>query len=105
MKIDAMKNKLEKRLAELSRETREIDAELHEPGNPDFEERAVEIEGEEILEGLGKVALDEIEQIKSALTRIELGTYGVCVVCGEDISNARLNAVPYAAKCIKCAGK
>src|SRR5215510_12292785 len=102
MNIDALKSQLEKRLSVLSREAREIDAELHEPGNPDFEERAIEIEGEEILEGLGKVALDEIGQIKSALTRIDLGTYGVCVVCGEDISDARLNAVPYAAKCIKC---
>jgi RNA polymerase-binding transcription factor DksA len=104
MNIDAMKQRLEKRLVVLMREARAIDAELHEPGNPDFEERAVEIEGEEILEGLGKVALDEIGQIKSALTRIDLGTYGVCVICGEDISDARLNAVPFAAKCIKCAG-
>lgn len=104
MNIDAMKRRLEKRLGELTRETREIDAELHEPGNPDFEERAVEIEGEEILEGLGKVALDEIAQIKSALTRIELGTYGTCVNCGDTISEARLNAVPYAARCMKCAG-
>ena len=104
MNIDVMKRQLEKRLSVLSIEARAIDAELHEPGNPDFEERAVEIEGEEILEGLGKVALDEIGQIKSALIRIDLGTYGVCVICGEDISDARLDAVPYAAKCIKCAG-
>ena len=104
MNIDAMKRRLEKRLGELTRETREIDAELHEPGNPDFEERAVEIEGEEILEGLGNVALDEIAQIKSALTRIKLGTYGTCVNCGDTISEARLDAVPYAARCMKCAG-
>lgn len=104
MNIDAMKRRMETRLKELTREAREIDAELHEPGDPDFEERAIEIEGEEILEGLGKVALDEIAQIKSALTRIELGTYGTCVNCGEEISEARLNAVPYAARCIKCAG-
>jgi len=104
MDIDALKQRLETRLAVLAHEARAIDAELHEPGNPDFEERAIEIEGEEILEGLGKVALDEIGQIKSALHRINLGTYGICVVCGDDISDARLNAVPYAAKCIKCAG-
>jgi RNA polymerase-binding transcription factor DksA len=104
MNIDAVKRRMVMRLAELAREPRAIDAELHAPGDPDFEERAVEIEGEEILEGLGKVALDEIGQITSALSRLELGTYGVCVVCGADISPARLNAVPYAAKCIKCAG-
>lgn len=102
MNIDAMKRRLEKRLAELNRETRAIDAELHEPGNPDFEERAIEIEGEEVLEGLGNVALDEMAQIKSALTRIDAGTYGVCTVCGNDIADARLDAVPYAARCVGC---
>jgi len=103
MNVQKMKQRLERRLAELTRETREIDAELHEPGDPDFEERAVQIEGEEVLEGLGKVALDEIAQIQSALKRVEAGTYGVCVKCGEDIAENRLEAVPYAARCIKCA--
>lgn len=103
MNVQKMKKRLEQRLAELTRETREIDAELHEPGDPDFEERAVQIEGEEVLEGLGRVALDEIAQIKSALARIEVGTYGICVKCGDEIVDNRLEAVPYAARCIKCA--
>ena len=103
MNVQKMKKRLEQRLAELTRETREIDAELHEPGDPDFEERAVQIEGEEVLEGLGRVALDEIAQIKSALARIEVGTYGICVKCGDEIADNRLEAVPYAARCIKCA--
>ncbi len=103
MNVQKMKKRLERRLAELTKETRDIDAELHEPGDPDFEERAVQIEGEEVLEGLGRVALDEIAQIKSALARIEAGTYGTCVKCGDDIADDRLEAVPYAARCIKCA--
>ena len=103
MNVQKMKKRLEQRLAELTRETRENDAELHEPGDPDFEERAVQIEGEEVLEGLGRVALDEIAQIKSALARIEVGTYGICVKCGDEIADNRLEAVPYAARCIKCA--
>ena len=103
MNLQQVKKRLEQRLAELTKETKEIDAELHEPGDPDFEERAVQIEGEEVLEGLGRVALGEIGQIKAALSRIDLGTYGVCVKCGEDIAENRLEAVPYAARCIKCA--
>ncbi len=103
MNVDAMKTRLERRLRELDRETHDIDAELHQPGDPDFEERAVEIVGEEVLEGLGNVALNEMSQIKAALTRIEAGTYGICVACGNEISDARLDAVPYAARCINCA--
>jgi RNA polymerase-binding transcription factor DksA len=102
MNVDKIKKRLETRLQELSREARSIDADLHKPGDPDFEERAVEIEGEEVLEGLGHVMLDEITQIKSALSRIEAETYGVCVKCGEDIAERRLELVPYAAKCVKC---
>jgi RNA polymerase-binding transcription factor DksA len=102
MNIDTMKKRLETRLQQLTREARSIDADLHKPGDPDFEERAVEIEGEEVLEGIGQVVLDEIGQIQSALSRIEADTYGVCVKCGEDIAEKRLELVPYAAKCVKC---
>jgi len=103
MNVEKMKKQLEKRLRELNKEARTIDADLHKPGDPDFEERAVEIEGEEVLEGIGQVVLDELGQIQSALSRIEAKTYGVCVNCGEAISAKRLELVPYAAKCIKCA--
>ena len=41
--------------------------------------------------------------IEVALERIEDGTYGSCENCGGVISKARLNAIPYASLCIKCA--
>ena len=43
-----------------------------------------------------------LEQIESALERIEEGNYGQCEECGVKIPKARLNAVPYATLCIKC---
>jgi RNA polymerase-binding transcription factor DksA len=45
----------------------------------------------------------EIASVKRALARIEDGVYGECVRCGEDISDARLDARPEAALCIDCA--
>jgi RNA polymerase-binding transcription factor DksA len=45
----------------------------------------------------------EIASVKRALGRIEDGTYGECVRCGEDIAPARLEARPEAALCIDCA--
>jgi DnaK suppressor protein len=42
--------------------------------------------------------------IELALERIEDGTYGQCDECGVRIPKARLNAIPYAAVCVKCAG-
>lgn|SRR5487761_1083241 len=46
-----------------------------------------------------------LELIELALERIEEGTYGQCDECGGKIPKARLNALPYAPLCVKCAGQ
>lgn len=40
--------------------------------------------------------------IDEALRRIEDGTFGTCARCGQPIGQARLEAMPYATKCIEC---
>jgi DnaK suppressor protein len=40
--------------------------------------------------------------IRMALARIAEGSYGVCLLCEEDISPRRLQALPWAAFCISC---
>lgn len=54
------------------------------------------------LLGSEKVVL---EQIEAALKRIEEGTFGRCEECGAGIPKARLEAIPYAALCVKCASR
>src|ERR1700734_3244717 len=44
-----------------------------------------------------------LEAIEMALERIEDATYGQCDECGVKIPKARLNAIPYAPTCVKCA--
>ncbi|MGD0655101.1 MAG: TraR/DksA family transcriptional regulator [Thermoguttaceae bacterium] len=44
-----------------------------------------------------------LEQIESSLERIEEGTYGQCEECGVKIPKARLNAIPFATLCVRCA--
>jgi len=46
-----------------------------------------------------------LESIESALEKIEDGVFGLCEECSLAISKTRLNAIPYAALCIKCAQK
>jgi DnaK suppressor protein len=46
-----------------------------------------------------------LQAIEEALWRIEKGTYGVCRDCGEPISEARLNAIPWTRVCIVCKEK
>ena len=43
--------------------------------------------------------------IEHALERIEEGSYGCCEECGGKIPKLRLEAIPYAAHCVKCASK
>jgi DnaK suppressor protein len=43
-----------------------------------------------------------LEAVDAALKRLDLGTYGLCEICGEAIDRARLDALPYAAQCVKC---
>lgn len=98
-----VRHTLEARIAELTAEAHEIDAELREPDTADVEDRATETEGDEVLERLGEAALEEIDDIRAALKRIDAGTYGSCTSCGEPVGDKRLEALPHAAKCINCA--
>lgn len=43
-----------------------------------------------------------INKIKEALERIDAGTFGICEMCEEDISEARLKARPVTTLCIDC---
>jgi DnaK suppressor protein len=44
-----------------------------------------------------------LTEIDAALERFEAGSYGVCEVCGAAIGDARLDALPAARTCIRCA--
>ncbi len=46
-----------------------------------------------------------LAHLDRALDRINDGTYGSCVECGEPISKARLEAVPHARMCVDCKTK
>ncbi|WP_062078242.1 TraR/DksA family transcriptional regulator [Demequina globuliformis] len=45
---------------------------------------------------------DMLEQSVDALRRVQKGTYGTCVSCGEGIGKARLQAFPRATHCVTC---
>ena len=48
---------------------------------------------------------DTLNHIHSALERIRTKTYGICEECAGVISKKRLEAIPFAALCIRCAEK
>ena len=54
------------------------------------------------LENVEKLRLNEIED---SLEKIEKGTYGECDICGDKISEERLDILPEAKTCLECANE
>lgn len=46
--------------------------------------------------------VEEAQAGRAALARLDSGDYGVCVDCGREIPEARLEAMPFALRCIDC---
>jgi DnaK suppressor protein len=51
---------------------------------------------------LGTRERQKLDQIESALSRMEKGEYGFCEDCEENIPAGRLKAMPFATLCVKC---
>lgn len=80
-----------------------VSSDLSSQHSADSAEQVTERENEDVLRNLQEETRLELKQVRTALKRFEAGEYGVCASCGEDISPARLDALPYATLCIRCA--
>ena len=45
---------------------------------------------------------ETLHKIEEALARLEQGNYGYCFECGDEISEKRLRALPFAVRCKDC---
>jgi len=45
---------------------------------------------------------EQLQQITSAIERLDSGEYGVCESCEEKIPARRLDALPWAVRCVRC---
>jgi DnaK suppressor protein len=100
---EAIRLELQEKLQQLVVRVGSIDQDLSEAPNEDWEDRATELEEDEVLSAVGNVTLTEMDQIKHALYQIDSGTYGTCVRCGDSIPRERLEMLPYATTCTRCA--
>ena len=104
----AMRKQLEARLAAIERRLGRIERDRRrESGRleADWQEQASVRQNDEVLDGLEVEESRQVEAIRTALKRLDEGTYGLCVTCGEPIAKGRLEALPYATQCIACASK
>jgi DnaK suppressor protein len=57
------------------------------------------------VDALSTSLLEGLREVDDALAKFDAGTYGTCESCGEQIGEARLEAMPSARLCITCASK
>jgi len=97
---------LVQRRDELLRRVNQLKNDVHqrtEPFSADFAEQAVELENLDVLFELDAEGRQELARVNRALMRLESDEYEICAHCGNTISTARLQAIPYTDVCVDCA--
>ena len=106
-RYNELKKMLEERRRELMSEVQGRIRDVRADGNKDRdvldqgESSEVDIQ-EDIEFALIQMKSETLNKIEAALRRLEEGTYGDCFECGEEISEARLRALPFAVRCKDC---
>ena len=57
---------------------------------------------DEIEFAMIQMKADTLSRIDAALRRLDEGSYGNCFQCGNEIAEARLQALPFAVRCKDC---
>jgi DnaK suppressor protein len=93
------------RAAALGQEFAAIAAAASEPGTDDEHdpEGATLAFERQYTAALLAQAREQIAEIDAAIGRLDEGTYGSCVRCGQPVGQGRLAARPAAATCVRCA--
>jgi RNA polymerase-binding transcription factor DksA len=57
------------------------------------------------VDALATSLLEGLREVDDALAKFDAGTYGACESCGQEIGDARLEAMPSARFCMVCASQ
>ena len=90
------KHELEEKLARMAKE-KVTDDQVKDPGDEAFSSTM-----ESLKSSFQDTEIREYNRLLKALGKIEDGTYGICVDCGESISEKRLKSYTDAARCLVC---
>lgn len=103
--LEAMHRRTTQRLADLRGDYRGfVEASKDSNADDEHDPEGATIAFERSQVGaLVQQAEEHLTEIDAALGRLDGGTYGVCVVCGQSIPPARLEVRPTATTCVGCA--
>ena len=101
VEMTKFKKILEEKQEELERIVRNRDAITIEKSADALDEVQHAAERELAIRNLDRES-NLLRNVRSALRRIDEGSFGVCLHCEEEISPKRVAAVPWTALCIQC---
>lgn len=101
--LETQKNHLEKQLTKLTKDDPYFQADRTSSTEPATD--AYEYEGHERITLLKANLSKGLDQVKKALSLLNLGKYGKCEKCGLRIDVKRLEAFPEATLCVNCEKK
>jgi DnaK suppressor protein len=107
-KIETLKKQLEQRRDDLRSamaKNAQDGREVTEDSAQDIADRATNSYTKEFLFTQNANDRNLLQMVEGALVRINEGTYGECISCGNEINAKRLEAVPWARHCIACQEK
>jgi DnaK suppressor protein len=99
-----LKGMLEDRRREIHEKLRSLRESIpaDAPDVRDAEEQSVDDFVKEVDLALMQMKSETLKKIDQAIQRLEEGTYGRCQECDQEIAEARLRALPFAALCRDC---
>ncbi|MGZ3642817.1 MAG: TraR/DksA family transcriptional regulator [Ktedonobacteraceae bacterium] len=101
-RLETKQQELQVQISELRKEAG-VPAESSEPAEDyaELEEAASELTNRSQGQSIFANEVLLLTEVRAALKRIAEGSYGMCVRCGQPIAQKRLEALPWAAYCIK----
>ena len=96
-------NRRRELVAEVQGRMRDVRNEGHKGCDVLDQGESSEVDIQEDIElALIQMKSETLNKIDAALRRLEDGSYGDCFECGDEISEARLRALPFAVRCKEC---
>jgi DnaK suppressor protein len=107
-KLKAFREKLllkKQEILEAYNKNKTYGKEADDEGSQDIADKASNSYTKEFLFSLSNTERDMLALVDEAIVRIDDRRFGTCVVCEDELDRKRLEAVPWAKRCISCQEK
>lgn len=104
MNIEQLRERLRTRERDLMQDMSNLEGEGRDARLAEVQDPIDEVtadEGKAAAFELDSRRYEELAQIRDALRRMDEGTYGKCIICGRQIEETRLQAVPQTPYCLE----